>query len=500
MNQTFRGLGNIWTGFHNRKYADVKREASYMIRFHNLYGFSEPIYFSIGRANTDSWGGKLWGTALPLYQNKANCPTDLTVTVTAIDTIVLNWTPSVNTNTQKVQVTIWDNNYNSWSTYVLASGLSSSTSTYTWTGGTPNAIYDFQIVSDNDSKAESNFAFCITPSISATITRPAPSNIVGQPSSTTSIVWNWVRNATDNTDVEYALDGGSWTSLGSATVTTLTSSGLGAGTAHSIKLRNKWAGPLYSSEAESPVVLTPSSPVASTDPTNLSLSTPSNNMIRANWVNNGSVAQTLDYKRSIDASWTNVALTGTPNTKDITGLAPGTHYDVRVKATSGTNYITGSISTLAPPDIDPWCVLLDSEITMEDWSVLQARYVINTHAIRTGKSNRANVKESIMATTSGFFVVTNEQGDSLGCSPSHVFITSLDETSTLNAKSISNLIGQNKEVYVKMNDRGIEYLSKVFSVEYIETEMGVWTPGLTHIDHTYIANKFVCHNVKPRLT
>lgn len=81
----------------------------------------------------------------------------------------------------------------------------------------------------------------LSQTIAFKVARTAPSNVVGIPDSTTEIDWSWTRGASDNTDVEWQLNGGGWTALGSPTQTTLTTSGLSPGVSYTLEVRNKWA-------------------------------------------------------------------------------------------------------------------------------------------------------------------------------------------------------------------------------------------------------------------
>src|SRR4029078_7967895 len=114
---------------------------------------------------------------------------------------------------------------NKWSGELVAAGvLSSAATSYTWTNAEPYTSYQFYIHNSGASAgSKSNRVFCHPPPGAVTVSRPSPSNVVGSAQSSTSIVWSWVVNATDNSDIEYSLDGGTWTSLSSSTASSLTS-------------------------------------------------------------------------------------------------------------------------------------------------------------------------------------------------------------------------------------------------------------------------------------
>jgi hypothetical protein len=343
----WKGQGHIGHFMFFRDYADSWDEAAYRIRIHNYHGWSDPIWISNGIKNS-SWGGAIWsanGTA-PAFLARQNCPLSLTAVSPSPDAITLNWAHAVaNNGAQTVWIRKRTAISQTWTAFfTTASGISSTVNTYTWTEAEPNTEYEIRIENTSVSNAFSNITFCRTGSIGTTISRPAPSAVSGTALSTTSIVWNWTRNATDNSDVEYSLDGGSWTSLGGPTVVTITTSGLAAGSTHSIRIRNKWSsGITLSPEASSGSVTTPANPPTSTDPSGLHLISDTNS-ISASWTNNGGVNQTLEYKLSTSGTWTIVSL-GAVSTRTITGLLSNRFYDVRVKATAGVLYVSSSTST-----------------------------------------------------------------------------------------------------------------------------------------------------------
>lgn len=501
--RSWKGQGHIGDFTYARKYADAWEEAVFQVRIHNYHGWSNPVYISNSRRDA-SWGAELWSsTTAPVYLAKQNCPLELIASPEGPDTVRFTWQAAVaNASTQFVNAR--KRGPDGWETWqsISGAGLSNTTNSFVWTAALPYTDYEFFVENSGSTGAKSNIAFCKTTPQAATVTRPAPSNVVGTAQSTTLIVWSWTRNATDNTDVEISLDGGTWTSLGSATTTT-TSSTVTAGTTHTLRVRNKWSsGTTLSAEAGSNSVTTPISVPASTDPSNLSLMSHELEQITASWTNNGTVNQTIEYKLSTSSTWTIVSL-GAVSTHTISGLLSGRFYNVRVKATSGTNYITSSISTLQPEDPDPFtpreCVLLDSLISMDRGLVDYAGAIQSGDTIMTGKYNTATVEESVIGETTSYILITNSHGDVLGCSPSHPFITNLDETTKLTAEEIYKRVCASPSrgnVFVKMNDLGQQYMSRVATVEWIQTTTKVWIPKLSHPDHTFIANKFVSHNIK----
>lgn len=501
LRRSWKGQGHIGDFTYGRKYADAWEEAAFEIRIHNYHGLSKSIYISNAR-KAAGWGSEMWSaTIAPVFLARQNCPLELVASPDGPDTVKLTWqTPIANRSTQFVNARKrGSDGWQAWEN-ISGAGISSTANTFTWTDAQPFTDYEFFIQNTGSTSATSNIAFCKTPPQGVTTSRPAPSNVVGSPQSPTTILWNWTRNAVDNTDVEVSLDGGAWTSLGSATATTTTST-VGAGTTHTLRVRNKWSsGTLLSGEADSNVVTTTTSAPALTDPSNLNLSTPLRKQIHLEWTNNGNVNQTVEYKPTISGgAWTVISL-GAVNVHNIINLFDNVSYDVRVKATSGVNYIMATTTTQEAPDIDrdkiTNCVLTDSLITLERGLVDEAINIKTQDVIMTGKYNEASVEESVLGTTSSYIVIHDEFGNSLGGSPSHPMIVNQQETAKMTLSEVYQLVTKNQSVYVKRNEFGKEFMARIKSVEWIFTAMPVWIPKLSHENHTFIANGFVCHNIK----
>jgi hypothetical protein len=499
----FNGKGTIWSGTYIRKYADAWDEATFRVQIHNSFGYSDYIYITAA-------GGT---TVEPTYLAKQSCPIELTIVPSTPDTVIANWIPAISAaGTQKLKVRTRStdvegetdvNSPRPWNAWVDAvTGISSGAGTTTWSGASPFTEYEFQIENSGSTGATSNIAYTRTPPQSATISRPAPSNVVGTATGTTTISWSWVRNATDNTNVEYRItDNGSvgaWTSLGSATQTTLNSTGLTALHSYVLEVRNVWSsGTTNSNATASGTVVTPASVPSTNDPSNLNASSTGPNSLAAFWTNNGSVNQTFEYKRRVDVGWTVLSL-GAVNSHSLGGLQSSTLYDIRVKATGGTNYVIDSIFTDRDEPEDRFCVVLDSLITLEYGLVDEARNITTDDIIITGKNNKSEIADIEIEKTGMIYYIVNEDGDKLGCSASHPFITNMEETNRLSASEISQKIAKGEPVFVKMNKKERQYMSKVINYHiFLGPEENVWIPKLTHPDHTFIANGFVSHNVKP---
>lgn len=100
--------------------------------------------------------------------------------------------------------------------------------------------------------------------------RPAPYNLVFTATGPTTATATWVRNATDNDDVSYSLNGAPKVDLGSATVVTNNFTGLTADTDYSLEIYNKWSsGTTYSGPSETRAIHTPITTPDSNDPIDL---------------------------------------------------------------------------------------------------------------------------------------------------------------------------------------------------------------------------------------
>lgn len=93
-------------------------------------------------------------------------------------------------------------------------------------------------------------------------------------------------------------------------------------------------------------------PVACGDPSGLGSSAITNTSATVNWsaVTNA-LSYDVDYKKTSDPSWTNVATATTLTSVNISGLTPGITYDWRVKANcsgGSGNYVASQFTTSAP--------------------------------------------------------------------------------------------------------------------------------------------------------
>ncbi len=491
----FSGQGIVFDGRFDRKYTDPVEEATFVVRIHNLFGYSAPMYISFNQAFKGTWGGNNFSTSTPpSYSSKQSCPLDLTASASGPDTIVLNWSPATsNTNNQNVQMRVKgaNNRWSGWST--IAGSLAYTIRTFTWTGANPFTQYEFQIQCQAFG-ISSNIAYCLTQPNAVVVSRPAPSGIVGSARNSTTVDWNWSRNASDNTDVEYSLNGGGWTATGSAGTTSLTTT-VSAGSTNTLRVRNKWSsGTTYSAEASSNGVTTPVVAPVSTDPSNLTATTPTRYAILASWTNNGSVNQTLEYKLHSSGSWTSVSL-GAVSSYNITSLIDDTFYDVRVRATSGSNY-TGpiTVSTQQGPSTDPYdgCVLLDMEVTMSDGSLQLAGKCAVGDVILTGKLNHTRIKRVILGKTDTLYIVHTSSGKEVRCSPSQPFPTDLEESRTMRTDQLS------KGTFIKVVDNYGTRMERISSIEVLDAAMPVVIFELEHSDHTFVAGGIVLHNISQK--
>jgi hypothetical protein len=181
------------------------------------------------------------------------------------------------------------------------------------------------------------------PGVGGDPTRPAPYNVASTGTTTTTASFSWIRNAVDNTDVEYTIDGGStWTATGSATATTFTVTGRSPGDVLDFAVRNKWATGTPSSESSEVVRVTlPMAGGTSFDPTNLrvtSIAVNSHNVgvVNLAWNNNDGTDPTFHLSNESLGMTTTYHPTSGAASQHFT-IAGGSSFSAYVTTAEGSN-------------------------------------------------------------------------------------------------------------------------------------------------------------------
>jgi hypothetical protein len=338
----WHGKGLIGCGMHAQGYAHPNEETTIEVSFTNRSGgASASIYRSTGR-----WlGGGVRYAILqtpPPYLSRNDVPLDLRAAPVSPTEMKLTWR---NPNNYSIDVYYREAEKMDTDTWTQFPGtLSAGSTTVTVTGLNPDAFYEFTVERSGSANYRSNIARRDTPMQGAAApTYPAPTNLSGGPVTATSAKWDWVRGATTNTDVEYSLNGGAWTSLASASVTTLTLT-VTAGSTNSLRVRNVFTGPNYSSESTSVPVVTPAANPSTLDPSNLSGRAISAYRVDLTWTQPSAGATvSIDWRVQGEVSWNTIthpslgASTYTHALSGITEATSGRTYEYRVRNSTGAN-------------------------------------------------------------------------------------------------------------------------------------------------------------------
>jgi hypothetical protein len=310
---------------------DPDTELTIAIKFWNVFGWTaEALYLRPGNVMSFS---------PPAFKVPSNCPRNLLATPRSASEVALSWewTGTARSVWLREVAGTGQGQPGAW-VDVTAAATGDKVTTATLTGLSPFTRYEFR-VNDGTGGAggnNSNIAYVRTfaPAVAAA-SRPAPSNVVGTPQSATSVLFIWARNASDNTDVEYSLNGGAWTSLASASLQEKSFT-VAAGSTTTFKVRNKWAtGTLSSDESNTASATTPAQNPSNTDPTDLALTSTGFTTASFAWAINSGTNPTLHVKNLDDGSVVHINPTATTTTHTRAGLLPDIEYEAWVTTSNG---------------------------------------------------------------------------------------------------------------------------------------------------------------------
>ena len=422
--------------------------------------------------------------------------------MTVSDTIIsLAWTPAgVNAGSQYVQyrragASVWVtfNTEAPGSTVRNVTGLSARTE------------YEFRVVNANVAGASSAIVRARTDaSAPPAPSYPAPNGLNGSATAYNRVDVSWVRQGTTNDAMDIEVDGvvNPAGQLGAA-ANAYAHTGLAPQSAHTYRVRQSYNGGANKSEWTAPLsVTTPPAPFTN-DPSNLSAVATGYFSVRANWTNNGPVDQTLQYRWQGDTTWTSVGSVGAVSTYTIGGLADGTTYDVRVRATAGTNWIQTSATTPTYVDPDPYCVTLDTLILAvtdggrRTWvpagEVRAGDFLVTVDA--EGRANASRVRAVVPGRTTGVYTLRTDGGYSLSCSPSHPILTGYGN---LKGKAAAAFQPGDSILTLHASSSRAEE-GRVHTVEFMEARLGVVTFEMEADDHTFVSQGIVSHNIRNKL-
>jgi hypothetical protein len=265
LDTAFSGRGECGHFAVSRKNADLDRELVVSLSFFNAFGWTASSLWILP--------GNVASFTPPNWRARVDCPDNLIATEITSASVQLHetWSGTARTVWRREISGSGYGTAGSW-VDVTSSTTGDRITIATVSGNSPSANYEF-VLNDGTLDAGGNSSNVDYVSIGGgggDPTRPSPSGVTGSSSDSTHATFSWVRNATDNTDVEYSTDnGGSWTALGDATQITLTLTGT-AGSVISLVVRNKWStGTTYSANSNSFSVTLPGSNPSSLDATNL---------------------------------------------------------------------------------------------------------------------------------------------------------------------------------------------------------------------------------------
>jgi hypothetical protein len=479
--------GVAYSNFHARDYADPAQEAVYGFEIHNVHGYSKRVYHSTANWTTPV-GFVNNSTVAPIWLQRANCPTNVTVTPISDTIIRLSWTPPTNASGQTTYYRIFG--HTNW--IVLVAGLSNTANVVTASNLSSNTKYEF-IVEGSSSNSWSNTVGTSTysPPLVAPVT-VAPSGLTATAISQSQINLAWTNGGVYSTEIYR--NGVLLTTLG-AGVTGHSDTGLAANTRYTYKVRHNNGGTLsaFSNEAADS---TQAPPPAATAPYGAKAESTGLRSISVSFVNPGASA-TVQWGTD-GITFGSASAAGVTSPYAISNLADGTTYYVRVVNSTGTsNVASATTDPYIPPDTG--CVVYGTPINTMlngEWVKMAAREILAGAQVKsvdtlTGNVVTGTVKAVYEANTSRMYTIVTESGDMLQCSPSHPIITGIGDT--LGKPAYKYRAGDSILVYNEYTDSVVE--STVASIEYIEIDVPVLIFEMENSEHTFVSSGVVSHNI-----
>jgi hypothetical protein len=504
---TFPDIGHFGSGVvgqaeHSRKYADPNEEAIYKIQIWNgKSGYSDAVYLKAGVRTTTQPAAKL----------RANCPLELVATTLDSGSVSLVWQYTSN-------VTVYKRARGSSTWISHDSGVSSAAPYPVSTGLVDNTWYEFKVSASAGN--DSNIAMAQTKQIApAAPTNPAPSGLTGSPDGTTpttKINLTWSRVATNNDSAEIYKNGVLLTTVTPATTTTYSATGLTADTSYLFKVRNKWnTGPAYSEYTTEISVRTQALAESSQTPTDLVATDASDGYDYAaslSWINHGGTGTIKIERKLNNGSWATVTgasalASSTTSFLDET-VTSGTYFNLytyRVKNANVANYSNEDNVTIAAYDGgDPYCVVLDTLVMVVDSetgerseipiSEIEKGMVVVTVNVITGQTNQAYVRELRDGFADYLITTIASTGEQVSSSPEHQYVS----LGTRDTKPAFTLVQGSTVVRLDSLTAQFAEATTVSDVliEELPEPVPVRTLLLGVLNHTYITNKLVSHNIK----
>ncbi len=528
----FNGRGVAAHFWHELAYADPRSQAVYSFELHNIYGYSQPIYWCAGVWTTfGSRSGSFanYNKTPPVWHDRNFHAGNLTAIPISETAVSLSWNvnPAGSPTTTYIYYRPYTGaGYDSAATGWIntnpssGSGMNTSGTTFTVPGLSPNTRYEFLIDNatygaPNDGYLWSTYAHARTIATPPPApTYPAPTGVTPTATGTTTMDITWTANGSPSS-VEISrrnvTTNGSWSVI-AATYTSAqpyADTGLTAGNVYAYRIRNNYSGN-YSSLSQEGMAATGAGTAPSNTPSNLSaVSTSVYGALQISWTANGSGSNhRLEY--IVDTGSGNfsgaTAVTGLTSPHTITGLQDGVAYRVRVRSetpstSNWSNEAVGTTRTYIPRDPGNGCVVAETPIFTFDW--FHRSGVMLAGDVRAGTELLSiepdgslvvgRVKRVFRAHTTRLYTIVTEGEQTLTCSPSHPVITDFGNS----VKKVSELVtGDSVLVYNVLSDR-LER-SRIASIEYVDIGMPVLIFEMENEAHTFVSGGIVSHNISQK--
>lgn len=327
---------------------------------------AETTYEFQVRANNDAGSSSYSAIASVITEAAPTvpvAPTNLTASNITYNSFTISWDAVADATDYDLDVR--PSGTATWTTINL------STTTYNYTGLTPETTYEFQIRANNTIGASENSDLAIATTLAAPTAPDVPTNLMASAITYNSftIAWDVTADA-DDYDLNVRPSGGTWSTINLST-TSYDYAGLDAETTYEFQVRanNSVGSSLYSSIESATTLVAPSAPAI---PTNLTASNITYNSFTISW-DVTTDADNYDLMvTSADGSWSTINLSTT--SYDYTGLDAETTYQFQVRANNGVgssdySSIVSATTLVAPTAPEPPANVLASNITYNSFTI-----------------------------------------------------------------------------------------------------------------------------------
>ena len=268
-------------------------------------------------------------------------PSSLTATAASSSAIDLAWTDNSSNETGfKIE-----RKTGTWGSYSQIATVGAGVTSYQSTGLAASTAYTFRVRATNAAGNSSYSNTATATTLSSSGSAPAaPSGLSATAASSSAIDLAWTDNSSNETGfkIERKTGSGSYSQIATvgAGVTSYQSTGLAASTAYTYRVRasNAAGNSTYSNEASATTEAGSGGGLAA--PSSLTATAISSSAINLAWTDtsSGETGFKIERKKGTLGSWAQVATVGANVTSYAdTGLASGTSYSYRVRASDGSS-------------------------------------------------------------------------------------------------------------------------------------------------------------------